>query len=130
MKKIRLRTSNEGKFDYVPCVEGCSECCGPILLSPKELAVIRGYMENHGRMAPNLIPGLNLPVDWEAGRSLNCAFLQEGRCSIYPARPLICRGMGAVDSEKLICYAHKVRAKNLMPKRNFNRLLRKAGYLI
>lgn len=115
-------------FDIVPCVAGCSLCCGPFPLSQKELARIRDYLEPLGRRMPNLIPGLNLPVEWEAGMSLNCAFLERGKCTVYPARPLICRGMGAVDNEKLICHAHKVKAKRLMPRRRFNRLLREAGY--
>lgn len=115
-------------FDTVPCVKGCSLCCGPFPLSQKELTRIRDYLEPLGRNMPNLIPGLNLPVEWEASQSLNCAFLKDSRCTVYPVRPLICRGMGAVNSEALICHAHKVRSKNLMPKRRFNRLLREAGY--
>lgn len=115
-------------FDVVPCIEGCSECCGPFPLSHKELEKIREYLEQLGRIVPGLIPGLNLPIEWEAGQTLNCAFLEEGRCSIYPVRPLICMGMGAVDSEQLICFAHRVRARRLMPRRRFNKLLKAAGY--
>jgi len=115
-------------FDTVPCKEGCSECCGPFPLSPMELARIQKYIERIGRSMPELMPALNLPSDWEAKRSLDCAFLEEGRCIVYPARPLICRGMGAVDSESLLCHAHRVRARRLMPRRQFNKLLRKAGY--
>lgn len=115
-------------FDAVPCVAGCSLCCGPFPLLQKELDRIRDYLEPLGRIMPSLIPGLNLPVEWEASQSLNCAFLENGRCTIYPVRPLICRGMGAVDSDALICHAHRVRAVRLMPKRRFNRLLREAGY--
>ncbi|MHB8174715.1 MAG: YkgJ family cysteine cluster protein [Nitrospirota bacterium] len=122
------RLKSKKDFDYVPCIDGCSECCGPFPLSQRELAKIRDYLEPLGRAMPSLIPGLNLPVDWEAGRSLDCAFLEEGKCIVYPVRPLICRGMGAVDSEKLICHAHKVRARKLMPRRRFNKLLREAGY--
>lgn len=124
MDKKKSKTN----FDTVPCIEGCSECCGPFPLSPMELAKISGYLESQGRVKPALIPGLNLPVDWEAGQPLNCAFLVRGRCSVYPARPLICRGMGAVDSEQLICLAHRVQAKRLMPRRRFNKLLMTAGY--
>ena len=124
MKKLKVKTD----FDFVPCIDGCSQCCGPFPLSPKELDRIRDYLEPLGRAMPNLVPGLNLPVDWEAGKTLNCAFLEGGKCTIYPVRPLICRGMGAVDSERLICHAHKVRAKSLMPRRKFNRLLKRAGY--
>src|SRR6185503_15728319 len=29
-----------------------------------------------------------------------CAFLDAGRCSIYPARPLACRGMNSLDADE------------------------------
>lgn len=122
------KKKSKANFDTVPCIEGCSECCGPFPLSPMELAKIGDHLKSLGRITPALIPGLNLPVNWEAGQSLNCAFLEEGKCVVYPVRPLICRGMGAVDSKALICLAHRVRAKRLMPRRQFNRLLKQAGY--
>lgn len=121
------RVKSNTEFDSVPCIDGCSECCGPFPLPPKELAKIEDYLASLGRVMPELMPGMNLPIDWKARGSSNCAFLEKGRCLVYPVRPLICRGMGAVDSAMLIC-SPRIRAKRLMPRSKFNKLLKQAGY--
>lgn len=66
------------------CRRGCSGCCAPgLTVSPVEAAAIREHLE-----AADGLPERG--TDPEA-----CAFLTpRGECSIYPARPLVCRTQG------------------------------------
>lgn len=64
----------------VHCKGLCTQACGPVLASPAENQII---LERHG--------SLPLPLP-----NLQCDKLKEGRCSIYSARPLVCRLFGAV----------------------------------
>jgi uncharacterized protein len=63
------------------CDTGCGECCGPVPVTAAELGAVRDFMKKH-----DVVPRDNGP--------LTCPFLQEGRCAIYGARPLICRIFG------------------------------------
>ena len=38
--------------------------------------------------------------DWDTGK-LPCVFLEQGRCSIYPVRPLVCRAHFVTSPPKL-----------------------------
>ncbi len=63
------------------CQGRCQSACGPILASPFEVSRV----EHAG--------GKPLEVD----EKLQCSMLTaEGRCSVYPERPLICRLFGVV----------------------------------
>ena len=82
------------------CPADCCDCCqGTILMSYYEYVTILDYLLKE---APAAVPGLltdRLGVLKE-GRALLCPFLQDGfsqrHCSIYPARPLICRVYGTL----------------------------------
>lgn len=63
------------------CDEGCGDCCGPVPVTEAELRQVRGFMKEHG-------------VEPRDNGALTCPFLQQGRCAIYGARPLICRIFG------------------------------------
>lgn len=64
----------------VKCKGLCTESCGPIGMHPAEVENVR---EKYG----------GLPV---VDETLVCSELHEGRCGIYPVRPLICRAWGVV----------------------------------
>ena len=99
----RLYSSNDMvKADCGGCT-GCSTCChgmgSSIILDPMDLVrltegtgsraeqlLAEGYVEL------NVVDGVILPNLKMAGESEACAFLNgEGRCSIHPFRPGICR---------------------------------------
>ena len=53
----------------------------------------------------------------------SCIFLIDGKCSIYPIRPLICRLFGAVDSDKLRC-PHGCLSKNPLIDQDSDKLIK------
>lgn len=74
----------------IRCASGCSDCCEDgLTITGVEAAAIRAYLTA-------------LPTDARArlgaraaGGGGRCAALDEdGRCAIYPARPLVCRSHG------------------------------------
>jgi uncharacterized protein len=69
--------------DDMRCGSGCSDCCHVRLsVTHVEADVIRRHVADHP-----LVPNARLD---------RCAALAEdGRCQIYPARPLVCRSHGA-----------------------------------
>lgn len=69
------------KVPSVNCKGLCTECCGPIAMSPAEQAVLD---------AKNITVGFDR-------ETLTCDKLNPfGKCSIYNDRPLVCRLWGAV----------------------------------
>lgn len=77
------------------CKRGCSHCCHlNVDIWPPEAKVIEWYCKEH-----------NIPIDQEyLGRQMGyepleipitpvsaCVFLKNGECSIYEARPIMCR---------------------------------------
>lgn len=65
----------------ITCHAGCDSCCNRESVTALEAEVILRHIEKTGLDA--LAP--------EPGR---CIFLAEGRCTVYDARPLICRTHG------------------------------------
>jgi hypothetical protein len=65
----------------VGCKGLCQECCGPMGCSTIERDQIEAFT------------GKEFPIV-ESGP---CPFLKEGRCSIYPVRPTVCRLWGSVE---------------------------------
>ena len=67
------------RIPIVACEPGCSDCCGPAPISPYEA-------ERLG------VPGaVTTPVH---EGTATCAFLIDGRCSVYERRPYVCRLYG------------------------------------
>lgn len=83
------------------CRAGCSACCQVDLsVFPIEAEAIRKWFSElpaaeQERLreiwrAPNAAPGPNAAGEEHPP----CAFLHNGQCTIYPARPIICRSQG------------------------------------
>ena len=82
--------------------EGCSACCHgmgePVILDPYDVYRLEkmegfSFAESIGRTIElNVVDGVILPNLMMAGEKESCGFLdREGRCSIHPYRPGICR---------------------------------------
>lgn len=88
------------------CKEGCSECCGPIPISPEEWARITD--SRAGRLALRRHLDVHIEerrgsftVAWvNAGGRLACPFLGPKGCMVYDERPLVCRLFGQLADLK------------------------------
>lgn len=104
---------------HLTCRRGCYYCCDEITVLPVELHALRRYLDEHGRPDPGRLGGPpedrgetpqairerdeRRSVDRSAygtfgpapGAQRRCAFLgREGECTVYEARPVICRTHG------------------------------------
>lgn len=109
-RNVRLEDISDGKLytaqdmvraDCRGC-QGCSACCqgmgSSILLDPRDIWLLtkgtgkdfEGLLAEHAELV--LSDGIVLPCLRMAGKEETCTFLdREGRCSIHPFRPGICR---------------------------------------
>lgn len=106
MKEVsdgRLYRANDlVKADCGGC-QGCASCCrgmgNSVTLDPQDLFRLYQGLQmdfdrllEDGRIELNIVDGLILPNLKMAGPKESCTFLnREGRCSIHPLRPGICR---------------------------------------
>jgi Fe-S-cluster containining protein len=95
----------------VACRAGCDHCCYQSVgatppetlaiadhlrrtLSKAELAAVAAHVAEVHRRTQGLSAADRFSPDHP------CAFLRDGRCSIYEVRPLACRGMNAFDADQ------------------------------
>jgi hypothetical protein len=72
------------------CAAGCVSCCTQRLsVFAVEAEAIRAHLAG-----PAFDPVVRDRLRAEAAEPGRCAFLTDGRCAIYPARPVICRTHG------------------------------------
>lgn len=64
--------------------KNCGGCCGPVPINADEKKHIQMYVDSH-----------NVKVN-RLHDKLTCKFRVDGKCSIYPVRPMLCRLMGVV----------------------------------
>lgn len=98
LRKIYRRIAAAGP---VPCIEGCSDCCGPVYFSRLELKRAPRLEEN--MVALKQLLGMNLGVDWHFSCSACVYVTAEGKCGIYKDRPFVCRIFAATEEPALKC---------------------------
>lgn len=79
MKKLTKLYKKIPKFT---CIEGCTDCCGPVPWSKSEWEAIK---------------------DKRSAVGINCPYANNG-CDIYDQRPFMCRLFGASDHPLLTCH--------------------------
>lgn len=117
-----LASAVAAQFPESLCKAGCSACCyypvGLFTTGVTEWNVIRRHIETHWsperqaafverfrRRYPfwalalvgalqNSVLGLVAGAPWISKLKLSCPFLEDGRCSVYAARPYQCRSFG------------------------------------
>jgi uncharacterized protein len=98
---LNLRDKVDQQFDKIftkhnsemSCAEGCHDCCAPDLsVTQIEAEMIREFITAR----PEIVEQLKTLATLNPHQGTRCALLNaEGQCSIYEARPLICRSHGA-----------------------------------
>lgn len=68
------------------CAKGCAACCMLETVSPLEAFMIAEYLKS--------LPALERPPSPVDVNEAPCVFLRDDVCTIYPARPMICRTHG------------------------------------
>lgn len=91
------------------CAAGCAWCCHQqVAVSPAEAVAIARHVRRtlapadlaalNGRLAALDSQTRGLSVGERAHLKVPCAFLDDGRCTIYAVRPLRCRGVYSRDA--------------------------------
>jgi uncharacterized protein len=102
MKKLKV-------LPPMKCDVGCGDCCGIVPVTVTEFNAIERYIKEKGI----------IPVATTDG---TCPLYQEGTCSVYPVRPLICKAFGHI--EEMPC----PRGYNVnVPKREVGRMIAANG---
>ncbi len=129
------------RFTHIACRAGCGNCCivNVTVLLPEALAIIE-YLEE--RLAKDAELDERLDLLWTSVRGIDdeervcmrqpCVFLDDGgNCSIYPVRPLLCRGVTSTDDEECreSFNAYLYNAKRVVQMNLFQRELYAAAYL-
>ena len=121
-----------GELDLDPpiaCKSGCIHCCyNQIALTEPEALVLgmhlletrdRDQLRDLGDRALALTESLK-GKSWQdigmARHLLPCVFMENGNCSVYPARPFACRGWNSVDAE--MCLQSNLTGDALTPIEN------------
>ena len=86
------------------CIEGCTDCCGPVTFSNQELLNIsdrRYFMDDE-----------------------SCPYSRSGCCEIHSKRPFMCRLFGTVDDDRIRC-PHGCRPKTMLSPEKAKELIKK-----
>lgn len=106
---VRAEAEPAGRPSQIACAPGCGACCHQLVaIAPAEAAVIAQFVaqnftaEERAELAERVRALDTATRDKtaieRARMRLPCAFLVNGRCSIYAARPLRCRGVHSRDA--------------------------------
>jgi Fe-S-cluster containining protein len=106
---VRGDVEAAGRRPQIACAAGCSACCSQqVAVAPVEAAAIAQFVTRNftDEQDAALVARLRALDALTRGKTAierahlhePCAFLVEGRCSIYAARPLRCRGVHSRDA--------------------------------
>lgn len=87
---------------HLPCAKGCSSCCYQrVTITALEADHIR---QKTGFIPERILPGASMKPIEAFGPHTPCTFLTDaGDCSIYEARPFVCRNYATLDVDNPLC---------------------------
>jgi Fe-S-cluster containining protein len=95
------------KMNSLKCKGLCQKSCGPIQIRGKQIVEdIKKYCTEHN-ITYHELPDHITPNEYEKlmkteDKDLVCPYLKDGKCSIYPVRPMICKLWGAVQAMQCV----------------------------
>lgn len=124
LSKEEIKKRLEKIYAQIPDFEcrHCHECSGPIVWFKPEEIIIRDYLKEHN------IEYVKWSREEFAKHKMQCPYLKNDRCSIYPVRPIVCRLQGNVPD--LPCkHNSKLMSKEQIDKvkRELDALVRELG---
>lgn len=88
------------------CDDGCGDCCGLVPVTETEYKRVERYIKEN-----DIVPQDN---------DDQCPFFQQGKCVVYPVRPLICQLFGHSEDPLMTCpHGYNVN----VPEREVHRML-------
>jgi Fe-S-cluster containining protein len=97
----------------VACQAGCDSCCyNQVELTPPEALLIGHHIAQHFSEADKelllahvarimqIIAAMGRGESAARRREIPCPLLRQRTCTVYPARPLVCRAMHGLDRER------------------------------
>ena len=96
----KLKKMFEEQAPFIKCKIGCSYCCkeGEYPLSELEFVdLMLYYNELDGNIRGAINENISRLLESKRQKFYECPFLIKGVCSVYPARPIICRTFGLIS---------------------------------
>lgn len=97
---VRLSHMFEKQAPFIKCSKGCAYCCkeGEYPLSELEYVNLMLYYNSLSGDVKDIINRniANL-IEQDRQKFYECPFLVNNECSVYPARPIICRAFGLIS---------------------------------
>lgn len=107
--QLRMDSGLSGSSAEVACKKGCSYCCHyRVSITAVEAFAIAEHVASlpsdesskfNRRIAENARRIAGMSRIEHLRTNIPCAFLEDGACSIYPMRPIACRGYHSLDVE-------------------------------
>lgn len=111
----------------IQCQAGCKFCCHlRVAAFPYEAAAIASYIDSElpqeqalelrKRVAEKAALISGMTVEQHFTTNIECAFLYEGKCSVYPVRPSSCAGYHSLSRERCeFAYNHPADLETVKP---------------
>ena len=103
------------------CIEGCTDCCGPVHAAPWEESQIEKHTGKEAKFHLLLTEIAASKSILGPDICLRCPYSLNGNCEIYDDRPIICRLFGTVDEPSMLC-PHGRRPKVLLTKKQGDKI--------
>ena len=93
----------EAQKPFIKCKEGCAYCCreGEYPISELEyINLMFYYNELEDNIKDRVNENISNLLEKSREKMYECPFLVDNRCSVYPARAIICRTFGLISYDE------------------------------
>lgn len=97
---VRLNNMFDNQAPFIKCKKGCTYCCKEGEYPISELEYIN-LMLHYNTLSSEIRGVINQKIvkliEDDRQKFYECPFLIDNECSVYPARPIICRAFGLIS---------------------------------